>query len=182
MNYLSLKEFSRHVLSRKNQRFPLAGLDVGKRLVGLAVSDTDKQMAFPLLTINRKVPRMSPDALSSFGKRLNFELRDRDVCGLVIGLPIGRDDGELTPLALEIIKIFEKISDMDFERPHRLKTGKEGPDDASEPDLAFTFWDERYSTYEARRILTQKSYQRNKDRAAAALILQGFQQHVCGAP
>ena len=62
-------------------RTPLAGLDLGSRTIGVAVSDTSLMIASPLALIKRE--KFTRDAA-----RL-FELMDgRGAAGLVIGLPV----------------------------------------------------------------------------------------------
>ena len=205
MRYLSLKQFAKHVMAPRNSLRPIAGLDVGKELVGVAWSDETKTFVTPGLTLKRKHPRNSPEAVKAFSTRLGDALASKHVCGLVVGLPIGRDDGELTPLAREIINLMDgvaqcaqvgattRITSPDCGGVGGGGTGEGGAGSAGVDvleglgrDVAFTFWDERYSTFEARRLISAKQggrkgrYQQEKDRVAAAFILQGFQEAMLG--
>ena len=65
----------------------LMGLDVGRKTVGLALSDTGWRIASPLETLRRTRFRADAEAL--------FRLVDaHDVGGLVLGLPINMDGSE----------------------------------------------------------------------------------------
>jgi len=209
MRYLPLKQFAKHVTAPRNSLRPIAGLDVGKELVGVAWSDETKTFVTPGLTLKRKHPRNSPEAVKAFATRLGHALASKHVCGLVVGLPIGRDDAELTPLAREIINLMDGVAQC-AQVGATITTTTTAPDggvgsggtglgslacagsggvdllEGLGRDVAFTFWDERYSTFEARRLMSAKQggrkgrYQQEKDRVAAAFILQGFQESMLG--
>ena len=69
----------------KNRR--LLGLDVGKKTIGLAVSDSDMKVATTLGTIRR-------NKLSGDIQKLDTIISERQVNGLVLGLPISMDGSE----------------------------------------------------------------------------------------
>jgi len=167
MRYLSLRDFAAHI---NNVNRPLVGVDMGKLHVGLALSDEEKTFSQPLLTLKRKHPRNSRASIHSFAGHLADVAQRHRPCGFVIGLPILRDTGALTPFCEEVISVIDKCSTEAAFQDTSL----------SSLSLAYTFWDERYSTNEARRLIRARSdgalkgYQGSKDKLAAALILQGF--------
>src|SRR5690606_19294426 len=65
----------------------LLGLDVGKKTIGLALSDATLTVATPIATIKRG--KFAADAA-----RLSALIAERGVGGLVIGLPINMDGTE----------------------------------------------------------------------------------------
>ena len=65
----------------------LAGLDLGERTIGVAVSDTFRSVATPLETIRRK--KFTQDA-----ERLLAILEERQIGGVVLGLPRNMDGSE----------------------------------------------------------------------------------------
>lgn len=130
---------------------PLAGLDLGERTIGVAVSDTTRMIASPLETI-RKV-KFTDDAAALF--RI---MESRGAGGLVIGLPVNMDGSE-GPRAQSARAFARNLL--------RLR------------DLPIAFWDERMSTMAVNRMLideadtTRARRAQVVDRAAAAWILQG---------
>lgn len=131
-------------------RGALLGLDVGKKTVGVAISDTSWMIATPLVLIKR---RKLADDLASLVKLVV----DNKVVGLVIGMPLNMDGSE-GPRAQSTRQFARNI----------------------EPaiDLPVFFQDERLSTVAVERVLTgEADLSRAKraevvDRAAAAWILQ----------
>jgi len=69
------------------QMVALGGLDLGTKTIGVAVSDTLRQVATPLETIKRK--KFSLDA-----ERLLEIVVERQLGGLVLGLPRNMDGSE----------------------------------------------------------------------------------------
>lgn len=128
----------------------LAGIDLGSKTIGVAVSDRSWKFAHPRPVIART--RFTADA-----ERL-FAIIDEDrVAALIVGLPINMDGTE-GPRA-QATRAF--VRNLDRIRP-----------------TAVTFWDERLSTVAAERALIGMDVSRQKrsariDSAAAAFILQG---------
>ena len=152
-------------LDVKRRGLQLASLDVGKKHIGVAISDPSHLFSSPLTIIQRKEPRMSAEAIISLSKSLRHIATEHNVCGFVVGLPV-MDDGTITPFCREIMKLLENI---EFE----------------ENQISATFWSERHSTIDARALIKQFSTKRsvvlkNKDTVAAALILQGYLDKVNG--
>jgi putative Holliday junction resolvase len=128
----------------------IAGLDLGEKTIGVAVSDRSYAFAHPRPVIRRKKFGLDATAL--------LDLLSREqVTAIVIGLPINMD-GTLGPRA-QATKAF--VRNME-----RLTA------------LPFCYWDERLSTVAAERALLEMDVSRAKraeriDSAAAAFILQG---------
>ncbi len=128
----------------------IAGLDLGSKTIGLAVSDRSLKFAHPRPLIRRK--KFSTDAAA-----LLATVADDQVVAFVIGLPVNMDGSE-SPRSQAVrafVRNFERIS-----------------------ELPFVLWDERLSTVAAERALIDMDVSRGKrgeriDSAAAAFILQG---------
>jgi len=128
----------------------LAGLDLGDKTIGVAVSDRGLSFAHPRSVIMRR--KFTLDAASL------LELLGKENTGaVVIGLPVNMDGSE-GPRAQASRAFVRNIA--------RLT------------ELPFAFWDERLSTVAAERSLIEMDMSRAKrktkiDSAAAAFILQG---------
>ncbi|MCV2881523.1 Holliday junction resolvase RuvX [Actibacterium sp. XHP0104] len=139
----------------------LAGLDLGEKTVGVAVSDRMLSVATPLETIRRK--KFSLDAA-----RVLEIAAERELGGLILGLPRNMDGTE--GARCQSTRAFARnISRM--------------------TDLPITFWDERLSTVAAERALLEADTSRRRraeviDHVAAGYILQGVLdrlRHIRGA-
>lgn len=128
----------------------LAGLDLGEKTIGVAVSDGALAFAHPRPVIMRKKFTVDAAAL------LTLLAKER-VHAVAIGLPVNMDGSE-GPRVQATRAFVRNIS--------RLT------------DLPFLYWDERLSTVAAERALLEMDVSRTKrrtriDSAAAAFILQG---------
>ena len=128
----------------------LAGLDLGTKTIGVAVSDGLRQVASPLSTIRRVKFTTDAQALLAI-------VADRGLAGLILGLPRNMDGSE-GPRAQ---------STRAFARNLRNLT-----------DLPIGYWDERLSTVAAERALLEADTSRARraqviDQVAAGYILQG---------
>lgn len=128
----------------------VAGLDLGDKTIGVAVSDQRFSFAHPRPVIMRR--KFSLDAAA-----LLQMLQKESVGAIVIGLPINMDGSE---------------------GPRAQKSRAFVRNMAHLTHLPFAFWDERLSTVAAERTLIEMDFSRNKrsgkiDSAAAAFILQG---------
>lgn len=127
----------------------LMGLDLGTTTIGIATSDLTRQIATPIMTINRK--KFTPDAMEL------LDLAARENVGvIVLGLPINMDGSE---------------------GPRAQATRAFARNLAKLTDLAICYWDERLSTAAVERMLIQADTSRAKrdkviDKLAAAYILQ----------
>ena len=128
----------------------ICGLDLGEKTVGFAVSDLRRQVASPLLVIRRT--KFTEDA-----RALLTLLSDRNLAGIVLGLPLNMDGSE-GPRVQSTRAFARNLS--------RLT------------DLPITYWDERLSTVAAERALLEADTSRKRrseviDQVAAGYILQG---------
>lgn len=142
----------------------LLGLDVGERRIGVAVSDPDASFALPLRSVDGRQHRAAMDEIATLA-------RDHAVAGVVVGLPLslGGDDSAQT----------EAVRDFADELEGRL-------------ELPVYLWDERLSTQEAMRRVTDRDPRgRNRrtkgsdadtDAIAASIILQAYLDHQRLAP
>jgi putative holliday junction resolvase len=128
----------------------LAGLDLGEKTIGLAVSDAALAFAHPRPVITRK--KFTQDA-----ETLLAVLAKEKVGAVVVGLPLHMDGSESprSQASRAFVRNMAKLT-----------------------ELPFVFWDERLSTVAAERALLEMDVSRKKretriDSAAAAFILQG---------
>ena len=129
----------------------LAGLDLGEKTIGVAVSDLRRTVATPLETIRRV--KFTQDAA-----RLVQIAQGRGLAGLVLGLPLNMDGTE-GPRCQSTRAFARNLSGL--------------------TDLPIGFWDERLSTVAAERALLDFDTSRARraqviDHVAAGFILQGF--------
>ena len=128
----------------------LAGLDLGDKTIGVAISDLTRTVASPATVIRRV--KFTLDATALLGV-----LQGRGVAGIVLGLPLNMDGSEGPRVQ----------STRAFARNLELLT-----------PLPMTFWDERLSTVAANRVLIAADLSRKRraevvDQVAAGYILQG---------
>lgn len=129
---------------------PLLGLDLGTKTIGVATSDTRRQIATPVETLPRG--KFGADAA-----KLTALAEGRAARGFVIGLPRNMDGSE-GPRAQAARA---------FARNLARATG-----------LPVALWDERLSTVAVERALLEADASRRRraevvDKMAAAYILQG---------
>lgn len=146
MAVLTIEELA-HVLP---PRGTVAGIDLGTKTIGIAVSDPSLSLASPRPVIMRKKFSLDADLL------LAQFARD-EVAALVVGLPVNMDGSEGPRVQ----------STRAFVRNMTPKL-----------DIPIVFWDERLSTVAAERALLEMDVSRAKragriDSAAASFILQG---------
>lgn len=145
MNLIDLEQLARIAAGR-----PVAGLDLGTKTIGVAVSDRHHSFAHPRPVIMRK--KFSQDAAA-----LIALLTKDGVAAVAIGWPINMDgsEGPRAQATKAFVRNMAKLS-----------------------PLPFFLWDERLSTVAAERALLEMDVSRAKretriDSAAAAFILQG---------
>ena len=129
----------------------LAGLDLGDKTIGVAVSDLRRTLATPLETVRRT--KFTADAA-----RLLQIAQARGLAGFVLGLPLNMDGSE-GPRCQSTRAFARNLSGLTA--------------------LPIGFWDERLSTVAAERALLDFDTSRAKraqviDQVAAGFILQGF--------
>ncbi len=128
----------------------LAGLDLGEKTIGVAVSDRLLSVATPLETIRRVKFTLDAEAVLAIA-------RGRELGGLILGLPFNMDGSE--GARCQSTRAFAR----NLSRLTELPIG---------------FWDERLSTVAAERALLEADTSRKRrreviDHVAAGYILQG---------
>jgi putative holliday junction resolvase len=128
----------------------IAGLDLGDKTIGVALSDLRRQVATPVEVIRRE--KFTIDA----GKLLAL-LEARGAAGIVLGLPLNMDGsvGPRVQATQAFARNLEKLT-----------------------ALPIAYWDERLSTVAAERALLEADTSRKRrkeviDQVAAGYILQG---------
>jgi len=142
----SVEEFARRLPRGR----AIAGLDLGTKTIGVALSDRLLGSATPVETLKRT--KFGADAA-----RLLDLLAAREAAGIVLGLPRNMDGSE---------------------GPRAQSTRAFARNLARLTDLPLVFWDERLSTVAAERALIEADTSRARraeviDHVAAAYILQG---------
>ncbi|MBI5588601.1 MAG: Holliday junction resolvase RuvX [Deltaproteobacteria bacterium] len=136
----------------------IMGLDLGKKTIGVAVSDETGLTAQPVTTIKRVSLRKDLDQLSRL-------IGEYEVTGVVVGLPVNMN-GSMGPAAESVFKFIENIQE---------RTG-----------ITAETWDERLSTAAVTRVLLDGDISRSRrkevvDKMAASYILQGYlDRALCG--
>jgi putative holliday junction resolvase len=135
----------------------LMGLDLGTKMIGIALSDVTRQIATPFETIRRT--KFNADA----ARLLNLAAREM-VAGIILGLPVNMDgsEGPRAQSTRAFARNFAKLS-----------------------PLPVIFWDERLSTAAVERMLIEANRSRGRrgeivDKLAAAYILQSALDRLSG--
>jgi len=135
----------------------LMGLDTGTKTIGIALCDADWRFATAGKTLQRS--KFTADKA-----KLRALIEERDVKGLVIGLPLNMDGSE-SPRSQGARAIARNLEDL---------------------NLPILLWDERWTTQAAERAMIEQDFSRAKraeriDSHAAALILQGAIDALAGS-
>ena len=93
----NLEEFK--ALLKENKR--IIGLDIGRKTVGVALSDRDKNIATPKFIIARKSTAKDIEVLIKY-------IAENDVCAVVSGLPLN-SNGEVVECCNYIVKFVEEL-------------------------------------------------------------------------
>src|SRR5690606_8836631 len=146
MTVLTIEELARTLQTGQ----AIAGLDLGTKTIGLAMSDLGRNFASPRPVLKRVKFTRDAEILLAFAEK-------EKVAAFVIGLPVNMD-GSSGP-RVQATRAFVRSM-------------------AEKTDLPFVFWDERLSTVAAERALLEMDVSRAKraeriDSAAASFILQG---------
>lgn len=139
--------------SASGRRF--LGLDIGTKTIGLALSDVLGMIATPTETLRRG--KFMDDS-----KKLLAMIKQHDVGVLVLGLPLNMDGSE---------------------GPRCQSVRQFAANYLAVQDIDIVFWDERLSTVAAHRVMIDADLSRKRqaevvDKMAAAIILQGFLDHL----
>lgn len=128
----------------------IAGLDLGDKTIGVAISDLRCMVATPVETIRRVKFTLDAAALLAL-------LETRGAKGIILGLPLNMDgsEGPRVQATRAFARNLERLT-----------------------PLPITFWDERLSTVAAERALLEADASRKRrkeviDAVAASYILQG---------
>jgi putative Holliday junction resolvase len=123
-------------------------LDVGERRIGVAVSDDEGWLASPLTVVERRGARRDFACIAAL-------VGDQSSERVVVGLPRSLD-GAIGPQARRVQRWTSRLQE------HLT--------------VPVVFWDERFSTAEAARLLAARPARGRVgiDAAAAAVILQDF--------
>ncbi len=158
MTVLSVETFKLEFFPQFPKGSRILGIDVGRKRIGLALSDPCFMIASPFKVIDRK----------TFGEvsgQLLKIIEAEDVEGLVVGLPLEMrgDEGRSSQSVRHFVYNFLKLK-----------------------DLPIVFWDERYSTVAVTRTLLEADMSRERrsqvvDKMAASFILQGFLDALKGS-
>ena len=129
----------------------IMAIDYGDARTGIAVSDLMNTMTGDAFVITQWNPE-------SIAEIITDEAKKRDVGTLVLGLPKNMD-GTMGPRAEKSLALAELLKE---------KSG-----------LTVIMWDERRTTIDAHRILSDngkkmKKHKTNVDAVAASLILEGY--------
>lgn len=132
------------------------GVDFGAKRIGLAVSDADRRVASPLALYERRSPQQD-------ARNFRRLIEDEGVAAIVLGLPVHVSGAEGQ-------KAREARA---FGKWLRAATG-----------LPVVFWDERFTTVEAERLLqdaglTSQRRRARRDKVAAQLLLQSYLDAGC---
>ena len=118
----------------------LLGLDVGTRTIGVAVSDMGGVVATPLRTVRRSTPGADIEAVSGL-------LAETGATALVVGLPLD-------------------LRGREGEAARRSRVVGDALKEALGCEV--TYWDERFSTSEAERVLLELDAGAGRTSAARA--------------
>jgi len=131
----------------------IAAIDLGRRRIGVAVTDAASIGAYPLGIVERRALKRDLDALAAM-------LRGRDVRTIVVGLPLNMDGSE-GPAASGARKFAERL--------------------AESLGVTVEMFDERLTSFEARERLADMPARKGArktglDALAAVVILEGWMQ------
>jgi putative Holliday junction resolvase len=134
----------------------LLGVDFGTRRIGLAVSDPDRKLAFPLATYERR-------GFAADGDYFRKVVESESIVEILVGLPMHTDgrEGVKAAEAREFGAWLQTVT-----------------------KLPVHYWDERFTTVQAESALWEAglTHQKRKDRrdkVAAQMILQSYLDAGC---
>ena len=130
-----------------------AALDLGRRRIGVAVTDAASMGAYPVGVVERRSVRRDLEAIAAM-------LREREVTTIVVGLPLNMDGSE-GPAARSARTFADKVAEV-----MRVKV---------------EMFDERLTSFEAEERLKGMPVRKGArkpaiDTIAAAVILEGWME------
>jgi len=131
----------------------IAAIDLGRRRIGVAVTDAAAMGAHPVGIVERRALKHDLDAIAAM-------LRDRHVSAIVVGLPLNMDGSE-GPAANSARKFAERLREV--------------------LAVEVEMFDERLTSFEARERLADVPSRKGTrktglDALAAVVILEGWMQ------
>ena len=154
----NLEEFK--ALLKENKR--IIGLDIGRKTIGVALSDKDKNIATPKFIVARKSVVKDIDVLVKY-------IVENNVCAVVAGLPLN-SSGEVVECCNYIVKFVEELD--------------------KKINLPTFFENEFLSSFVVEDFMIDEMGTRSKkvkgivDKSAASVILQGvldkMKKWACG--
>jgi len=131
----------------------IAAIDLGRRRIGVAVTDAAAMGAHPVGIVERRALKHDLDAIAAM-------LRDRHVSTIVVGLPLNMDGSE-GPAANSARKFAERLREV--------------------LAVEVEMFDERLTSFEARERLADMPSRKGTrktglDALAAVVILEGWMQ------
>ena len=128
----------------------IMALDLGRKKIGIATTDTDRIFAIPKTIIARK------SNIIDFNKIISI-MQENNIVAVICGLPLlpNGDYGEMANFAIRFATNFEN---------HYIQQTKSNID--------ILMFDERLSSFSARNIVGKNT--QNYDDVSASLILQDF--------
>jgi putative Holliday junction resolvase len=148
----------RTAVESEKPRGRLLGIDCGQVRIGLAITDSDRIMASPLVTYQRR----SAEADVQYFKTI---VQQEQVVALVVGLPLHMNGAEGTQA--EAYRAYGAMLQVALQLP-------------------VVYWDERCTTAAAEDLLwnaglTHKKRKERRDQLAATLLLQSYLDAGCPA-
>jgi len=147
MPVLELKDFA----ALKALSWPIIALDLGEKVIGVAISDSNWLISSPMLNIENK--KFTTSAAQIFNI-----IKERNICGVLIGLPVDMSGGEnkKSQSARQFGRNLMKMQDTNSH-----------------------FFDERFSTILAQQTLDNSDLSHDRkqeliDKIAASHIMQNF--------
>ena len=140
-------------MSQGGMRMTIAALDLGRRRIGVAVTDAASMGAYPVGIVERRALRKDLEAIAAM-------IRDRGVSTVVVGLPLNMDGSE-GPAARGARKFAASVADA--------------------LGVTVEMFDERLTSFEARERLAEMpagkgARKTGLDALAAVVILEGWMQ------
>jgi putative Holliday junction resolvase len=137
------------------------GLDIGDRRTGVAISDAQGLLAFPLSVIDQKDEEAAIADVIRFAQEYQVER-------IVVGLPYSLD-GSLGGQAKKVTAFTERLRNVVASEAKQSHFAR----------VDIQMWDERLSSVAAERSMIEAGTKRSRrkqqrDAVAAAFILQGF--------